>query len=248
MASPIPINLTTFGQLPQDYKEGRQDSALITVWGWLTFEVANSLYIPNHIELAKSRLIEQFKEYRKIGAFSARPEGINNFIAAAVASVQDVEDVVNDLWIFRSLNQAQGVQLDEIGAIVGAPRTPGESDDDYRIDIQFQIFINSSNGEPETLYAVSRFVTNTPTVGYREYWPAACLLELNADVIPTNFGTQIQAVAPAGVDVMVVNTYYDPPFTFEWDGLPITRGLGLNEKDYAPGGVEVGGRIAERIL
>lgn len=245
--TPIPLDLTTFGQLPQAYAKGRIDSALMTVWGWLSFDVADSLYIPNHVELAKGRLVEQFKVERKVGAFATKPEKINKIIEGLVLSAQDVEDVANDLSILRWLSSARAAQLDGIGKIVGIVRGAGESDDSYRISINFQIFINASKGEPETLIRFCKFLTDTPTVSIREVWPASVEIGINADYIPSDFGDRIVEIAPAGVALSVVNVAGEPPLSFDWDGMTIERGAGLNEEGYTESGEEVGGIISERI-
>jgi hypothetical protein len=103
--------------------------------------MANADNINNHVQSAIARLIEQYK---------GKPR-IKGLITAFVDQVQELEDVLFDLRDDRSLNNATGATLDNIGSIVGVTRIFGESDTAYRIRIKNGIFTNRAQGTPEVL-------------------------------------------------------------------------------------------------
>ena len=88
-------------------------------------------------------------------------------------SIQEIDDVDQTLKFDRSIETSVGVQLDGLGQILGLARLPDEGDEDYREKLKFQIFINKSNGTPEEVIAVLKFLTKATKIRYHEYYPAA---------------------------------------------------------------------------
>ena len=84
---------------------------------------------------AVANLVEQFRQADNLAAF----------ISAFVDQIQDAEDGAFELITERTLDAAEGVQLDGIGQIVGLERG-GLTDDAYRVRLRAQILINSSSG------------------------------------------------------------------------------------------------------
>lgn len=128
------------------------------------------------------------------------------------------------LLMNRFLNKAQGVQLDGLGQILGLARIPGQSDASYAEDLQFQVFINQSNGTPEEIMRIISFLTNASKVWYLEDWPAGYQLAtdgLEGVTAPANASDLIaamQGVSPAGVlFIVLIATYGTNPFTFSSD-------------------------------
>src|SRR5690606_15428098 len=80
------------------------------------------------VERAKAQLVEQFKNRPRIRAM----------IEAFVGQVADLEDALEELRTGRSLDQAQGAQLDGLGTIIGLPRG-GMDDEQYRARLRVQI-------------------------------------------------------------------------------------------------------------
>lgn len=91
--------------------------------------------ITNHVEQAKARFTEQFKDKTKL----------LQFLEAMLADTQDLETAMYALLTLRQVDTAEGVQLDVLGRIVGQPRL-GLSDDDYRPFIKTRIAVNQSDG------------------------------------------------------------------------------------------------------
>lgn len=84
---------------------------------------------------------------------------------------QALEDVLQQLLRERWIDNAQGRQLDELGAIVGEPRL-GRPDDLYRPAILVRITINRSGGEPEALIAFIDTAFGADVIAYQEMYPA----------------------------------------------------------------------------
>lgn len=82
---------------------------------------------------------------------------IRKFLAAILASVQDVENALQQLYRERRIDTAVGAQLDVIGKVVGQSRM-GLSDDVYRRYCRARIATNRSRGSAEDLIRVSRLV------------------------------------------------------------------------------------------
>lgn len=107
-------------------------------------------HIPDHATQALDRLAEQFRGKPNLAAI----------INADAAQIQAIEDALHSLIAGRSLKDGVGKQLDEIGAIVGQPRSvagPDATDDDaYRALLYGRIMVNTSEGDPERVYALLR--------------------------------------------------------------------------------------------
>lgn len=216
------------------------DTGLYSTFGELGFGVPDSILIPDHVERAKSLLIEQFK----------RPVLINKMVEAIVEGIQELEYVFNDLYIYRSVPKAQGTQLDGLGDLVGISRN-GLSDDDYREAIYFQIFLNISKGEPETVIRALKFATKAEYVRYFQLPNATISLFTDGETTPFNLLQYIQRIVPAGVKVDSINTSRGSvvPLVFVDAGQPDPDfGGGLNELGYTPGGIELGGQFTEGIF
>lgn len=113
--------------------------------------------IDDSIEL----FIEQFK-----GA-----EAIEGLARSMLAGFNDVEDSLNDLLLKRWLDLAEGIQLDRLGEILGQPRF-GRLDEPYRSALYFQIFINTSKADPETVIKATRVLSGGSFLRYWENYPA----------------------------------------------------------------------------
>lgn len=118
-------------------------------------------FVVNHIEKALGLLIQQFRGKEKW----------TDILSALLNESQNLENTFKDLYYNRSINTAVGTQLDGIGQILGLERG-GLNDDDYRIALKFQAFLNQSKGEPETLIAALKVFTDSTKVHLYEIFPA----------------------------------------------------------------------------
>lgn len=94
-------------------------------------------YIENHYDVAKYEVTPtQFREKLVYQAI----------LRAITDEVQFLEDDFYAMYVKRSLNTATGSQLDNLGALLGVKRSPGEVDEDYRTDLYATIAMRRSDG------------------------------------------------------------------------------------------------------
>jgi len=205
---------------------------LLSTFGFFSSDV-EPFKIANHVATAKDLLIEQFKD----------KENINKLVEVFALGLQEVEYTLFEMNTYRSVSSAAGVQLDNIGEIVGEDRL-GRSDVDYRDAIRFKISINHSSGEPETIIAAATFITKASIVLFYELFPANCIVITNG-TIPSDYKSQMKKIMPAGVGLEVgliptgrtpLTTTDQPPATPSFIGT-------WGERSYGDGGF-----VAELIV
>lgn len=101
----------------------------------------------NHEQSALDRFLEQFKA----------KQNFTNLVKALCGPVQDIEDALWSLYTNRLLDDSDGVQLDNLGVIVGQARQ-GRNDPDYLQWIKARIRVNRSNGQGNDLLDVLSLV------------------------------------------------------------------------------------------
>lgn len=163
--------------------------------------------ILNVYERAMSLLISQFRDFKPDGSLT----NFMKLIKVLADELQELENVNWELKTERWLDSAIGAQLDEIGIILGLPRNPGESDENYRQRLRFQIFINSTSGTPEQLIAILKFLTNAESIIYVERDFA--FVEMTTDGLtfpdpPNLLNDGLFSLSPAGVNyIPIIATY-----------------------------------------
>lgn len=180
--------------------------------------------IPNHKEIAKDRLRQQYKNLPLL-------EG---FMDAFVEQIQQLEQVYIDLRDDRTIFNAEGVNLDAWGRLLNTPRN-GLDDTAYRLILLGQIAVNVSKGTPEDLIQVFRLFTSPTYVSLNESYPANVQLTAvggapigDVDAIKN----AIKRAAPAGVSIDLFTTAPGNPFVFLSDPDPNGRGFGdFNDAD-----------------
>lgn len=149
--------------------------------------------------------------------------GVSNNLAikrlGTIDQVQEIEDVLFQLLNERSLTDAEGVQLDLIGEILGLARQGGWTDDEYRILLGVRIGINLSNGEPERMINTLDALVESNFVKLTELFPAA--VDMRFDGVPVNetlIVQQMNQVKPVGVKLKLIKTDPINPFATEGFG------------------------------
>lgn len=173
--------------------------------------------ILNEYQRALSLLVSQFRGEKANGDLT----NLQKLLRCLVTPFQLLEDAKWQLKTERWLATAIGVQLDEIGVILGLPRNINESDEDYRERLYFQIFINTSSGTPEQVMAVLKFLTEATYVNIFEYQIAGFQLETNGLKFPNppnELNEAIFRVSPAGVNYAPIVATYNVPISFEFGG------------------------------
>jgi hypothetical protein len=189
--------------------------------------------IPNHVQRAIALLAGQFQQSLLDGEYSR----FQRLIQAFVTQFQEIDDVNQTLKFDRSIETSVGVQLDGLGQILGLSRLPDESDDDYREKLKFQIFINKSNGTPEEVIAVLKFLTKANKIRYHEYYPAAFQMDTDGIVFsvpPQQLVSAIQSVSPAAVQYTPITATYGAPLPFVFSGDPIIELLDVAPFESSP--------------
>jgi hypothetical protein len=110
----------------------------------------------DHVAVAVSRLC---------GIATEQPN-TSAFLAAFVEEIQALEKAFFDLLWIRTLDNAAGVWLDRLGAIVGEPRF-GKSDARYRVALRIKIRVNRSTGRTTDILDVVSILTDD--FDYTEY-------------------------------------------------------------------------------
>jgi hypothetical protein len=185
-----PVDIALFGQNVEPTRRPELSSGLIASFGYFEWNPQPEGHDGEIVEKTVGLLIEQFRRERPF---------IRGFIESVARSCQEVEDILFDLLRFRNVGGASGEQLDLIGEMVGLSRTG--NDDQYRDDIYFQIFINSSNGESETLIACLLTVTGAVKIELIEAPPARVVMTINQATrpIPSNIVAKMHRIKAAGV-------------------------------------------------
>lgn len=142
------------------------------------------------------RLLQQ---YRNKPEFAALVQSYLN-------RIQELEDAVWEVILYRLLPNAEGVQLDSLGAIVGRGRN-NLSDSDYLLAIQAEIAINKSCGTPEDMITVAQFSLPTGDLfTYQEAYPAVALFTMlvpETAAIVTLLFQSLTRAKPGGVKLML---------------------------------------------
>lgn len=90
-----------------------------------------------------------------------------DFLKSFLAETDELYDSNVLLASERSLETAEGTQLDGIGEIVGITRNAGQTDDDYRLNIKAKIMINTTDMSVDSTLDLFQFVFGADRVEYR---------------------------------------------------------------------------------
>ena len=128
----------------------------------------------NQVESGIDKLLSQFED---------KPN-INNILTSYLNEVQETQLAYGEMLDERSLSAAIGVQLDNIGRIVGERRDFRE-DTEYRIAIVIRIALNSSTGELSNIIEILKILyPDTGKVKYWEHYPASISMMIEQEFSP----------------------------------------------------------------
>lgn len=139
----------------------------------------------DYLEEARSMVTEQFKEKTIF----------DKYLELLIGGKIELQQVFKDLMQKRSLDTAEGVQLDQIGEIVGQSRTlvnvqimPAQTivldDDAYRIFIRSKIAKNITRATPEDTMANANLIFNTTGSSIQDEGDAAYTLYIGKLLSP----------------------------------------------------------------
>jgi len=223
------------------------NATILATFGYHTGVLPGGDYISNLSDRATALLIEQF-QWTFEDDFTKRDRpNIQSLVRSFVDQLQGCENSLQDIALFRSIDTANGSTLDGLGSIVGLLRTSSD-DDVYRSDIKFQIYLNVSNGEPETIISALTSIVNAESVSYLENYPAGIILNaVVSSIPPSNLRERLEKIVAAGVKLQLTYNFAGgEPFGFsESNGAP-TSGLGFTEYNYPAADINAG-RLVEII-
>jgi hypothetical protein len=151
--------------------------------------------IDNHAELALARVAEQYKKSTRI----------NGIIESVADQWQEVDDALWQLATERYLfsdaeiggvtvnYEAEGVQLDVIGALLDETRG-AYSDDEYRLILKGKIKLLKSSGTAENLIDIFATCEPDATITVQTWPPAYVTVTLSDVITATDAGVYVRFI------------------------------------------------------
>lgn len=153
--------------------------------------------ITDHTLQAIANLLWQFQDRPRL------TELVNIF----TAEIQDLEDLYNDLFDKRYLDNAEGAQLDVYGRIIGWPRYDF-NDDDYRKLLKVGILANQTDSQIDEITYIISQLTEVPAWyvqrGQAHYSLTSLIPSDLSDEIMTIIISLMDRISPAGVSWEVI--------------------------------------------
>ena len=141
-------------------------------------------WIGSYWELVQPYVLEQYK----------RSPNLLNFLRLLVSEFDDHETWLQELMGVYDLQTASGVQLDIIGAVLGAERA-GRGDEPFRAELMVWVGTQLS-GTPEDVIQTVADVTGSSRVEYLPWYPAKYWLTYNGRGLSAPL---LNRISPAGV-------------------------------------------------
>lgn len=158
-------------------------------------------------------------------------------IVGETHGVQELENVLWDLYTLRWLPFATGAQLDGLGDILGEPR-PSADDEEYRDALYLKVLINVSQGEPERLIEVMQRVSHATNVHVFDKGTALVVV-WGMGITAWLWLYRVPQVSLGGVYTVVTASESTTPFVFGVDRDASGNPHG-SELDYGEGWGETG--------
>lgn len=186
--------------------------------------------ITDHAQRAVDQLIDFFRNGPR-----------NRAVVRAIGrQIQELEDVVWALSSQKTIDDAVGHRLDQIGYIVGESRS-GRTDTDYRAAIRIRMLINRANGTIPEFATVLAALLPLADISIGEAPPAAFRIDVDdlGSVSASTIRLALEQMKPGGVAL-------DASYGFEAgravgaeDGDPAGGAIGAEDGD--PAGFKIAG-------
>jgi hypothetical protein len=145
---------------------------------------------------------------------------LERLIDALSQQSQQLETALLEILVDTRLANAEGTQLDTIGAIVGRDRSSA-TDDRYRDLLTAQIAINLASGTIQEILTIVELIVGADVdLELVEYFPAAFEIEADDQPLPVGQGANVAALvksAKAG-GVKGYFKWYETDPVFKLDG------------------------------
>lgn len=185
--------------------------------------------ITDHVIQAKKRLLTQYQNQPKINAL----------VESLVQEIQTLEQTCFDLDSKRQLYQAQGVQLDLLGEIVGMKRN-GLQDQNYLYFILGKIGENFSDGTIPKITSIIQVILNAKLSYVRDLYPASVGVSGGSKTIDPSLYSILKDLITLSLGAAISLSYlslFDSDLDFAFFG---NGGLGFNSvstPDHLGGGM-----------
>ena len=164
------------------------------------------------------------------------------------ARAQTLEDATWELVTKRTIAAGTGMQLDDLGAILGEPRQ-GRTDADYRIYLSARILLNKCSGTPDQIIVLFETVLaamGAQTVVLQE-WATATVIMVVSGIITSAQATELALLLKrargGGINGQVEWAPQAPATTFTFgpeavasDGVGYDGATVINTEGYIPQG------------
>lgn len=136
-------------------------------------------------------------------------KNITDLMVSLLQEVSILEDTFSSLYNNRNIDDAIGVQLDQIGKIVGEARV-GRDDDSYRVAISVRTIINKSSGTISDIEEILTEVESPYFIQIFMHEPASIYIYIKTPEIPSpELKDLIQEALPAGVSLGYIGYWSD---------------------------------------
>jgi hypothetical protein len=185
--------------------------------------VATLDYVDDWAARLRSRLYTQFRSAESWQAWCDEVLG---------PQLQDLEDAGQTLLTLLDIDASEGVQLDNIGRIVGQPRN-GVDDETYRLYLSARVLANKSDGTVEDIFSVMRalFGQDETRPTYAGGWVKQFSIRIDAALtraealIGASFLGDAKEAAARGILEWIESA---PASMFQFDGTASPTGLGFD--------------------
>ena len=130
-------------------------------------------------------------------------EKLNNFVKSFLAESTETEGLLQDLLNDRNLEDAVGVQLDQVGILVGETRD-NLDDETFRRNIRLRIAVNTSEGTIEDVYKVISLLYGDVDASVFRNGKAQISIFLGIEQPEEDLIPLLQQTIPAGVSIETI--------------------------------------------
>jgi len=155
---------------------------------------------------------------------SLRSQSVDDEILIGVITVfgDRVQVIENALGTFEkrlSIDDAEGVQLDNIGRVLGQPRRTDQDDTAYKAWLEFRVTELLSEGTREDIIAIFKYLMGASAVTFEESFPAHFRLIATSPDPIVSHGEVRQAIEGAKLAGVGYDIFLPPetPFAFYGD-------------------------------
>lgn len=152
---------------------------------------------------------DQTSQIEKILYRFKESKNLNDLMVSLLQEVSVLEDTFSNLYNYRNIDDAVGIQLDQIGKIVGEARV-GRGDDEYRLAISVRTIINKGSGTTSDIEEILTEVSSPYFIQIFMHEPASIYIYIKTPELPDpNLKDLIQEALPAGVNLGYIGYWSD---------------------------------------